>query len=500
MLLARPSGRNILKFLVLVITLIVIAAILHFKFGYRLHVDGSGWRPRFVSQNREAHYVILDKNRGQQKLRNTESEISPRTGSSLALLPKKILPTEINAHRNVSENIDTAKNRTQNYWTDFRGPKRDGRYEAAPILTTWPESGLPLLWHQPIGGGYASFIAADGRLFTIEQRRQQEMLVSYDLETGHEYWNNGWDANFREVLGGDGPRATPTWDEGRIYSLGATGELRCVDATIGNLLWRRNILSENGATNLTWAMSASPLVVDNKVIVLPGGPGGRSVVAYDKITGEKIWSVLDDKQAYVSPMLVTLANQRQILVVSAERAMGLTVDEGALLWEYPWTTSQGINTAQPVLLGKNRIFLSSGYGHGAETFEVLRKGNSFSTQTLWDNIRMKNKFTSSILHEGYLYGLDESILACISAETGELMWKGGRYGYGQVMFGSGHLIVLTERGDVVLIKATPEKHQELARFAAIDGKSWNHPIIVDGRLIVRNTTEMAAFDISEENQ
>ncbi len=287
-LLVRPSGRNILKFLGLVITLIVIAAILHFKFGYRLHVDGSGWKPRFLSQNREAHDLILDKNRGQQKLRNTESGISPKTGSSLTLLPKKILPTEINAHRNASENTDTAKSGTQNYWTNFRGPKRDGRYEAAPILTTWPESGLPLLWHQPIGGGYASFIAADGRLFTIEQRRQQEMLVSYDLETGHEYWNNGWDANFREVLGGDGPRATPTWDEGRIYSLGATGELRCVDATTGNLLWRRNILSENGATNLTWAMSASPLVVDNKVIVLPGGPGGRSVVAYDKITGEKI--------------------------------------------------------------------------------------------------------------------------------------------------------------------------------------------------------------------
>jgi outer membrane protein assembly factor BamB len=242
-------------------------------------------------------------------------------------------------------------------------------------------------------------------------------------------------------------------------------------------------------------MSASPLIVDDKVIVLPGGPGGRSVVAYDRQTGEPVWKSLDDRQAYTSPMLVTLAGIRQILVVSATRAMGLNPDDGRLLWEFPWATELGINVAQPVLVGGDRVFLSAGYGHGAAVFEVIRAGGQLRTRRLWENLRMKNKFTSSVLHEGHLYGLDESILACVDAETGEQKWKYGRYGYGQVLLAGDHLIVLTEYGDLVLVRASPEGHQELASFRAIEGKTWNHPVIADGRLLVRNLQEMAAFDL-----
>ena len=205
---------------------------------------------------------------------------------------------------------------------------------------------------------------------------------------------------------------------------------------------------------------------------------------------------MNDGQAYTAPMLVTLAGRRQILVVSARRAMGLGVEDGSLLWDYPWRIRTVPNIAQPVVLNESRVFLSASYGHGAAVFEVTRSDSGFEAHTIWQNKRMRNKLSSSVLHQGYIYGLDESILACVDAETGERKWKGGRYGYGQLLLASDYLIVLSESGDVVLVKATPERHEELARFSAIKGKTWNVPAIADGCLLVRNTTQMACFDIS----
>jgi outer membrane protein assembly factor BamB len=380
-------------------------------------------------------------------------------------------------------------------WPDFRGPRRDGRYEGPPIRTDWPQEGLPLIWKQPVGLGYASFVVADGRAFTIEQRRDEEVVAAYDLETGRELWTNGWKAKFVESMGGDGPRATPTYHEGRVFALGALGELRCLDGRTGTLIWRRNILADADGENLPWGMSGSPLIVDDAVIVLPGGRRGKSVAAYARTSGAPIWHALDDSQAYASPMLVTLGGVRQLLIVTASRAIGVTVESGQLLWEYPWATDMGINVAQPLLVGQDRVFLSAGYGKGAAVFEVSHAGDRFTTRTVWQNVRMKNKFTSSVLHEGYIYGLDEAILGCIDAATGELKWKGGRYGYGQILLADNHIIVLTEDGEVVLVEARPDRHQELAKFSAIEGRTWNHPVVADGRLLVRNLREMAAFDI-----
>jgi len=244
-------------------------------------------------------------------------------------------------------------------------------------------------------------------------------------------------------------------------------------------------------------MSASPLVVDDKVIVLPGGSRGNSVAAYDRATGEPVWQALDDVQSYTSPMLVTLAGERQILVVTAERALGMSTEDGTVLWDHPWTIFGVPNITQPVLLGDDRVFLSASNGKGAAVIEVARTlAGGFEAELKWETNRMKTKQSTAVLHEGYLYGLDERILACLDAETGELQWKGGRYGYGQLLLASGHLVVLTEAGDVVLVEATPEEHRELARFGAIEGKTWNSPAIAGGRLLVRNALEMAAFDIS----
>jgi len=382
-----------------------------------------------------------------------------------------------------------------NYWTNFRGPKRDGKYDETTVSTNWPSSGLPQVWKQPVGVGFASFVVADGKAFTIEQRRGQEVAAAYDINNGRELWTQKWNAEFSDSTG-DGPRATPTWDNGRIYALGATGELRCLDANTGSVFWGKNILSDNQAKNLPWAMAASPLIVDDKVIVLPGGTSGKSVVAYNKMTGAPVWRVLNDTQAYVSPMLVELAGRRQIVVVSSSRVVGLSPEKGELLWEYPWDTDMGINVSQPIPVDRNRFFISSGYGKGAALVEVKGSGNSLTASTIWENKNMKNKFNSSVLYNGYIYGLDEGIMVCLDVNTGERKWKEGRFGYGQIILTNGHLIVTSDQGEVALLKATPDKYTEVARFTAVQGQTWNYPAIASGRLLVRNSNEMAAYDIS----
>jgi outer membrane protein assembly factor BamB len=456
---------------------------LHFFLGLRVELDGTGARPIFSFERKEAHYEELEQSRSAQKV---EAPIPPLNAERPEAEPPEPDPPV----KDLASPLPGSRD-----WPRFRGSSMDGRYEGE-IATDWPPEGLPLLWRQPVGGGYASFVVANGRAFTIEQRRDQEVVAAYELATGRELWTRGWTAEFRETLGGDGPRATPTWDEGRVYALGATGELKVLDEASGEVIWERDVLEDAGAVNLQWGMAASPLIVDEKVIVLPGGLNGSSVVAYDKRTGAILWKSLDVAQAYTSPMLVTLSGERQILVVGASRVMGLEVDEGSLLWRHPWVTNQGINVAQPLLLGGDRVFLSAGYGHGAEVLEVTQDESGFRPRSLWSNTRMKNKFTSSVLHEGHVYGLDEAILACLDPSTGELKWKGGRYGYGQLLVASGHLIVLTERGELALVRATPERHEELAKFQAIEGKTWNHPAIADGVLLVRNASEMAAFAIA----
>jgi outer membrane protein assembly factor BamB len=485
-----------------------IGAVLYLGFGLRLVRQGSGMPWPAFTRAGTAHDLRLEQHRAVQKAAPAPP---PAAGAAVAVSPAAPDPSAPTpAAAAVSEPSAASQPAAAQAaavaaptpapaapsaasWTDFRGPLRDGQYRG-PISTSWPNDGLRPIWKQPIGVGFASFVAADGRLFTIEQRRDREVVTSYDAETGRELWTHEWRAAYRDQTG-DGPRATPTWHAGRIYALGAQGELRVLDARSGTLIWEKNILEDNGAQNLSWGMAASPLIVDDKVIVLPGGPGGKSVVAYHKDTGARVWSVLDDQQAYTAPMVVTLAGRRQLIVVSAKRAVGLTVEDGRLLWERDWVTEYGVNASQPIVIGDNRLFLSAGYGHGAAVIELTPAGDTLNMRTIWSNTRMKNKFTSSVLHDGYIYGLDEAILACMDAATGELKWKGGRYGYGQLVMASGHLIVATEDGDLALVKASPAAHQEVARFSAIEGKTWNHPAIADGRLFVRNGEEMAAFDL-----
>jgi outer membrane protein assembly factor BamB len=425
-----------------------------------------------------------------------------RGGYIPALTPRKTLPdyAAIEKHRASQSRAPQPEKeivKQPAYWTGFRGPQHDGVYAEQPILTNWPAVGLRRLWHQPCGDGYASFAIAEGKAFTIEQRREQEVVIAYDVESGREVWSHGWKASFSESMGGDGPRATPAYKDGRVFALGALGELRCLQASDGTLVWGHDILAETGASRPTYGVSASPLVVDEKLIVLSAAGRGKSVLCYDAADGKLLWSALDDETGYCSPIPFTCGGERQLIICGGTRTVGLDLEQGHLRWECAWRVlNNQLPIAQPVIFATNRFMLSAGYFTGCMGIEVERTAAGHSARTLWKNKNLKNKFTSSVYWEGHLYGLDEDILTCLDAATGERKWKSGRYGYGQLVLASGHLVILSGDGELALVRATPEKHEELARFEAIKGKTWNHPAIAAGRLLVRNGAEMACFDIS----
>ena len=463
------------RVLFLLVGLTVLGGILY-AVGLRIVLDGGGGIHFAFTKSADARAAEIEKHREAQRAQ----------ASAPAPVPPDPAPSAPHVSPS-AEKAPPATVTTSTYWTSFRGPDRDGHYRQQPVRTDWGRALTPL-WKQPVGGGYASFVIAESRAFTIEQRGGRELAAAYDLATGRELWTTAWDARFPSSM--DGPRATPTWNDGRLYVLGATGEFRALDAATGRTLWRTNILADAGAGNIDHGMSASPLVVDDTVVVLPGGDNGRSVVAYDRQSGKRVWSTLDDRASYSSPMLVTLAGVRQILTFTATRLVGLSPENGTLLWEFDWN----IAVSQPLITAPDRVFVSTDYGAAMLQLAAGADGQ-LTARELWRTTRMNNKFTSSVLHNGFIYGLDESILACIDATTGDLKWKGGRYGYGQVLLASGHLIVVTEQGELALVRADPTAHQEITRFPAIEGKTWNHPAMSDGILLIRNIEEMAAFNL-----
>jgi outer membrane protein assembly factor BamB len=393
--------------------------------------------------------------------------------------------------------VPTTKQARSAYWNGFRGPRRDGHYTEQLVATNWPGAGVAQVWKQPCGSGYASFAIAEGLAFTIEQRRETETVVAYDTDTGAEIWTQVYNAHFDEPMGGEGPRATPAYDSGKLYSLGAMGDFFCLESATGKALWQKNIFTENRAEIPTYGASASPLIIEEKVIVCPGGANERSVVALHKETGAFIWGALNDPAAYSSPMLVDFFGESHLLIVTAERAAGLDPKNGALLWQFPWVVNQGNrNNAQPVLIGTNRFLLSAGYGTGSVGVEIKKTPNGFQAVELWRNKFLKNKFSSSVYWQGHIYGLDEDILTCLDASTGERKWKDGRYGYGQIVLASGCLIVLAGDGQLALVDAKPDAWHERTRFPALRGKTWNHPALSEGRLFIRNMVEMGCFDLS----
>ncbi len=378
-------------------------------------------------------------------------------------------------------------------WPGFRGPHRDGIVRGVRIATDWSIAPPVELWHGPVGPGWSSFAVQGGLFYTQEQRGPDEIVACYEVTTGKPVWKHRDRARFWESNAGAGPRATPTLSNGRVYTLGATGIVNALDAADGSVVWSRNAQADTGAKLPGWGFSSSPLVVNDLLIVAARG----RLIAYELATGKPRWHGPTDGWGYSSPHLATLGKVQQILLLDGAGAISVAPQSGALLWKYAWQ-SDGI--VQPALTAEGDVLIGSGSGFdgaaiGVRRIAVAHGSNGWTTQERWTSMGIKPYFNDFVLHKGHAYGFDGSMIACIDLADGTTKWKGGRYGHGQVILLADQdlLLVLSERGDVALVGATPEQFRQLARIGAIKGKTWNHPALAGDVLLVRNDEVMAAF-------
>jgi outer membrane protein assembly factor BamB len=375
-------------------------------------------------------------------------------------------------------------------WTGFRGPDRDGLVPHARIDTDWSQHPPVLLWRRPIGPGWSSFAVSGDFLYTQEQRGDDEIVACYRVSTGEPVWRHRDATRFWESNGGAGPRATPALGLGRVYALGATGLLNALDAGSGAVAWSRDVASDTGTQVPTWGFAGSPLIVGDDVVVAAAG----RLAAYGAATGERRWLGPARGGSYSSPHRATLGGTPQILLMTDAGAVSVSPADGSLLWEYPW---EGAAIVQPAVTPEGDVLLSTAEapgGQGIRRLAIARGAGGWSVDVRWRSTGLKPYFNDMVVDDGHAYGFDGSILACIDLADGRRTWKGGRYGYGQMLLvGQGVLLVLSEEGELALVAARPDQFRELARFPAIDGKTWNHPVLVGDVLLVRNGEEMAAF-------
>ena len=377
----------------------------------------------------------------------------------------------------------------------FLGPDRSGVLHGIALVRDWAASPPRQLWRHPVGVGWSAFVVSAGRAITQEQRGEHELTVAYDLATGAPRWVHTNQVRFHEMLGGDGPRATPTIREGKVYVMGATGVLDCLEEASGPLIWSRDVLRENKLKNIMWGKSCSPLLVGRLVVVTGGEQREKSLLAYAAQTGQPIWQSGRDQSSYGSPMVATLAGQEQILIVNGHSVNGHKPEDGRLLWEYPWP-GEFPKVAQPLPLDTNLLLVATGYGIGCSLLQLqVSASGEWAVTEVWKNHNLKPKFTNLVRHGRHVYGLDDGVLVCLDPATGQRVWKDGRYGHGQILLVEDVLLIQTEPGDVVLVEATPEGHRERARLPALKAKTWNNPVVVGDLLLVRNDQEAACYRV-----
>ncbi len=401
--------------------------------------------------------------------------------------PVALPPTPVAAHM-------TAK--TEAEWPGFRGPGRDSIIPGTRIETDWSTSRPVELWRRPIGPGWGSFAVGGDLLYTQEQRGDEEIVTCYNATTGNPVWAHRDAARFWESNAGAGPRATPTLHDGRVYTFGATGIVNALDARNGAVLWSRNAASDTAVKVPGWGFASSPLVLGDIVIVATAG----KLVAYDLATGAPRWfGPKGGGDSYSSPHLVTIDGVQQILLMSALGATSVTPADGKLLWKYSWPSDTRI--MQPAVTADGDLLITAGDamgGVGMRRIAVAHGPGGWTTEERWTSAGLKPSFNDSVVYDGHVLGFDGGILACIDAKDGKRKWKGGRYGAGQLVLlrDQGLLLVLSEEGELALVRAASDQFTELARVPAMEGKTWNHPVLVGDRLLVRNGNEMVAFRLA----
>ena len=380
-------------------------------------------------------------------------------------------------------------------WPGFRGPKRDGIVPGVRIETDWSRRPPVALWRQPVGPGWSSFAVRGNLFYTQEQRGDDEVVSCYKLTTGELVWRHRDAARFWESNAGAGPRATPTLSGSRVYTFGATGIVNALDAGSGSVVWSRNAASDTHKKVPGWGFASSPLVVGDLVIVATAA----ALAAYDVATGNPRWFGPTDGWGYSSPHFSTIDGVAQVLLLNGEGAISVAPTDGVLLWKHAW---RGDSIVQPAVTAEGDVLIGSGSGLGGEVgvrrVALAHGPNGWTAEERWTSTGLKPYFNDFVVHKDHAFGFDGSILACIDLNDGKRKWKGGRYGNGQLVLlpDQALMLVVSEEGELALVKATPDQYTEVARFQAIEGKTWNHPALVGDTLLVRNSEEMAAFRLS----
>jgi outer membrane protein assembly factor BamB len=390
---------------------------------------------------------------------------------------------------------------TPGEWAEFRGPARDNKCVGTAIATDWAKRPPKLVWKQRIGPGWGSFAVVGNRLFTQEQRGEKEAVVCYAADTGGQIWEYTVEARFFEGIAGAGPRATPTIADGKVYTTGATGHVACLDASSGKKIWSRELTSDCDSAVPQWGFAASPLVRNGKVYVCGcGGANQKGLVAYDAATGSVAWTAGAATHSYSSPQWETVGGNNQVLLVSDFGLEAFDPATGKVVWADNWFF-RGINrVTQPARVGDGEFV----YGTGTLSDQGIRRvaascdGAACSAKKVWQTRGMKPYFNDGVVYQGHLYGFDDGNFACVELATGKHKWKESGYGHGQVLLlaDQGLLVVQAVDGKVAVVAAKPEEHDELAAFPAIKGKTWNHPVVVRGRLYVRNGEEAACYEMT----
>jgi len=385
---------------------------------------------------------------------------------------------------------------TASDWPGFRGPHRDSRVTTAVLPTGWDKSPLEEMWRIPVGPAWSSFAGAGERLYTQEQRGGNELVVCYHADTGKEIWRRADLSKFNEVVSGSGPRATPTLAKGRVYTLGGKAILNCLDAATGKLIWQKDLGKDKEPAPI-WGYSASPLVFENSVMVYLGGPQSGQMLAFATADGKPLWSVDSPGMNYSSPHLATLAGKTCVLLAGTKKIMAIEPASGGIAWQYNHNGKSSMAVVQPHVIDGKSVIVPFGDGDGVARIDVELAGGKWKVKHVWDSKSLKPSFNDFVYFQDHLYGFDQEIFTCISLQNGRRKWKGGRYGFGQVMLfpDQSLLLVAAENGSLVLLKADPAKHQQLASMQAVEGKTWNHPMVLGNRLVVRNGVEAVCYKL-----
>lgn len=379
-------------------------------------------------------------------------------------------------------------------WSGFRGDNRSGSCPGPDFAKHASGHRPQQLWKVPVGPGWSSFAVAGDRLFTQEQRGPMETVVCYDAATGREIWNHAYEARIEDPMGGPGPRATPTLAGGGLFVTGATGWLLRLDPATGAVVWRTDLKEVARRPPPMWGFSGSPLIIGAHAIVWAGGSDGLGLLAFDVETGALRWSVATGDHSYASPQLSTLAGESLVLMLSNDGLVLVEPGTGQVRLNYEWKFS-GYRALQPRVVGEDTVLLGTPMNVGTRAIRITKVEGKLMAEELWTSRNLKPDFSDMVSHQGYLYGNDGGFLTCLDLKTGDRMWKGGRYGKGQMLLleRAGLVLIAAEDGKVHLVRADPKEFVEVETFKALEGKTWNHPVVVGDVLYLRNSQEAAGF-------